>query len=417
MALGLFASPVFAQGVSSASMLTALNSLRPVKVVMVGDSITAGSADATMTNLGSMMSYVHMQAGLRMVDVSNINDTAVLDQQSYGVAGLTVSGLVSQTYRYNWLRDTPDAAFYWLGHNDMPATGSSFTATERRDFRERVLADLRATAVAGVVPIPLELIPTTSKDRTEILAHNAWLAGVCAQNGWPFVSGLFTVMDGQQGTLTRDGVHPNMQGYSALSAVVGAWIRANWPREYALSVYGAPQGGAYGQIGYVPPASYGTYGYGTPAGTFTTQILTQDATGIRGGALQVVKTGGRGVAVVENNWPITGVAAVGDYIGIHCRFRANGCIAGGTVLQSAWQANGGHSGAVNAFSGMIETGTEWRSFMRIYKIPAGTTSINYAIYLRQFIDANTSSTGTLEIGELQAMNLTRMRIAQNWRLP
>lgn len=402
---------------TGAEQLASINALRPVRVTMIGDSITAGSNPSTTWRfIGGMLSQICLQSSTRIINVSGSSNMPALltPASSFGYSGLAVGGFESTAYRFNFLQDQPDAVFYWLGHNDMPSSGSPLTASQRRDLRNRIRADLNNIAQAGVVPILCELMIPSGKDRNEVLLHNAWLAQLSSETGWPLVTGLFAVMDGQQGTLTTDGVHPNPRGYVALGLVFDSFVRSWMPREHDLTLMGT-QGTKTGVPLALAPGSFGSYGYDTPTGTFTRATLAQDTVGLKGSAEQVTKTGGKALVVFSTSLSIGATAAVGDWVLFSMKFRMRDCLV--TNQESTFLTNfrpiGATGSFVSPFVGVIDSGSEWRTMAYAYKVPASTTSLLFELYMANMLNSGTSSTGVVEMAEVCLTNLTTTKQARN----
>lgn len=393
----------------------------PIRACMIGDSITAGSTASGKQSYGGMMDRVAFVSDGRLINWYYPETATKLNAwESLGVSGLTVDGFQTQSYRWQSIKQKSQLVFYWLGHNDMPSSGSSLTTVQRNTLRNKVRADVEVLASSGAVVVPVPLMPTTSKDRAETILHNAWLAEYCAGTGLVLGPDLFTVMDGNQGTYCHDGTHPNDTGYLHLQRAWKSWLDTYIPRKgfgwHPLGSSTASQTGAVlNYYGSMTTAGLGTAGYGGTPGTFTSQVLNAEDLGLASNALEITKTGGQSMYVINKSvGGVTGYTA-GDLVLFHMRVKAENMIAGDSMLQTQFGASTGHGGAYMPFYGGYESDGEWGTLLCAYQVPATTTNLNFVMYFRPQTTASTATTGKVTIAEPCLVNLTTMQMTSLWQ--
>jgi len=332
---------------------------RPPKGALVTDS-TGGSFSppATESNIGSWF----MKASI-LLDGKTITET-------YSYGGLSATGYLGYVDRDQYQEKRPDYVVYGLGLNDMPASGSSLTPAERTTIRNAVITALQniqtfMSSWNGIVIIT-KLLPSTSKDATEIALHNAWIDTVPGLvPGVVVWSGPANIYDPSIFANTIDGVHPNNVGANIIAKAFKTWFGpylsgVTTIRQLQTSL------GATGRLFAREPSTTANYGGGDTPTTVTT------ATGELDAAHAIVNytsssTQNRmwfGSAVAENNWTLI-------------TMRLNGSIIDDTNGAS-YEIGVGDNNDTNypiRHEGQFDTEGAWGTFATLVKTRAGSTQI------------------------------------------
>lgn len=342
------------------------------------------------------------------------NAAMTLPHESYGIGGLTLAGNALAAGRHDAGKSAADLAFVHLGHNDVSATGVSMSGPAKTAMRGRYADLVEGLCLAGKVVVPVPLVPTTTTERNEVLDFNLWMKDFARKHGLVLGPDLFTVVDGQQGTLTTDGTHLNGAGVKACGIAANLWLRRYLPKASAgallLRDSSASQPGVVANFAG-KTTNWGSYGYGSAEGTFSAAAVAADSEATNG-SWRFTKTGGDSCAVTGVLDATTGFA-VGDWVMTSFRFKSE-CLAGGSYLVSDLKAVGGHGGAYRTIHGQPDF-DDWARSMTVFKVPAGTTGLSFGLYMRRLAGSG-SSTGTFEIADAGVWNLSAMGVAAGWGL-
>lgn len=158
-----------------------------------------------------------------------------------GVAGQTTAQVLLR-FQDDALALGPAAVVILAGVNDLRAVFASpavvgHAALPRIARHISAMADMaegRGVRVA-VCALPPVHASARSRDPAAVRSVNTWLAGFAAERRCGFVDTYAPLLD-ENGypdpRLTRDGVHPNSAGYTAMGAALRDGLRAAriWPR-------------------------------------------------------------------------------------------------------------------------------------------------------------------------------------------
>lgn len=395
------------------SLLWGMASACPIPFCILGDSLTAGSTAAGKQSYGGLVERICMKSNGRFLNLYYPATAAKTNAwESYGVSGLSVDGHQTQTYRWYANRDKVKVKAYWLGHNDMPNSGSPWNASQINVFFQKWKADVNGLRAFGTVVIPFSLVHTTSKDRATVIAVNAKIKQFCVAEGLPYID-LFTVTDGQQATYCFDGTHFNDLGLDVVADEAIRQLDAIFgPKQFGWMPVGSSTGSQTGvlknQFGSMTAVALGTAGYGGTPATFTTSVLTAASEGLASDAVKCVKTGGQSGYIFDVSTGGTTGYVTGDLVMFHCKIRTKDCMAGDTMLYLTCTASGGHGAGYIPVNGIHDTDDQWRTFMCVYKVPASTTNLTFTLIARPQTTASTSTTGEISVAEICIVNLTTM---------
>ena len=402
-----------ARTVAATAALQAMAAYGPIPAGIIGDSLTAGSTPGGKQNYGGLMERVALKSNGRLLNWFYPSTAAKTNAwESYGVSGLTVSGHQTAAYRWYANRDKLKVKFYWLGHNDMPSSGSPWSAAQINAFMQQWKADVNSLRTYGTVVIPMSLVHTTSKDRATVVAVNAQIKSFCSNEGLLYMD-VFTCTDGLQATFTHDGTHFKDIGYDVVSDAIIAQLDAVLGKKTVGwtpigSSTGSQTGVIKNQYGSMTAVALGTAGYGGTPATFTTSVLTAANEGLASDAVKCVKTGGQSGYIFDiSSGGTTGYAA-GDLVLFHCKIRTKNLTAGDTMLYLTCTASTGHGAGYIPLNGITDTDDEYRTFMCVYEVPASTTNLTFTLIVRPQTTASTSTTGEVTVAEICIVNLDTM---------
>jgi acyl-CoA thioesterase-1 len=168
----------------------------PARVVMLGDSITAGyGLDA------ADVLPVRLQAALRARGLDVVVEDA-------GVSGDTTAGGLA---RLDWaIQGKPDAVIVALGGNDgLRAIDPAATEANLKTIIERLKARGIAVLLAGMLAPP-NFGPAYGKE------FNAVFPRLAQANGVAFYPFILDGVAADPRLNQRDGIHPNAQGVAAI---------------------------------------------------------------------------------------------------------------------------------------------------------------------------------------------------------
>lgn len=176
--------------------------IRPVGVVIAGDSTAIASSNATTWSARDFLVWAHLLSGARFriagnLGVSGDNAAQLRARLASGLAGLG-SGI--------------GACVFSIGTND--ATQARTLASFRDDMLECVAICRRQS----ILPVLMTVAPTLASGASRKLAatYNVWLRRYAAQEGLPLVDRHGLLVDpatgGHLSPLTTDGTHQSAAG-------------------------------------------------------------------------------------------------------------------------------------------------------------------------------------------------------------
>lgn len=177
---------------------------RPVRVVFLGDSLTAGLGLGAEDAYPAQLGRTWRAAGLA-VEVVNA-----------GVSGDTTAGGAS---RLDWiLGQKPDVVVVALGANDMLR---GLPPEEAEANLRGILGRARA-AGADPVLVGMKANPTLGPDY--VTRFDGLYPRLAGELGVPLVPFLLDGVAGVPGLNQADGIHPTAEGQARLAALVGAVV-------------------------------------------------------------------------------------------------------------------------------------------------------------------------------------------------
>ncbi len=158
---------------------------------------------------------------------------------AFFVAGRIDRGISGQTspqmllrFRQDVIDLHPDVVHIMAGTNDIAGNTGAMSAEQT----EANIASMTELARAHSIRVILASIPPADhmnwrpglETAAKIAAINAWLRDYAARTGAVYADYWGALHDGDamRALLTRDGVHPNAEGYAAMAPVADAAIRA-----------------------------------------------------------------------------------------------------------------------------------------------------------------------------------------------
>jgi lysophospholipase L1-like esterase len=195
------------------------SSLRPVRIMPLGDSITVGRgdrrADGYRTRLGVMLTA----AAVRYDFVGSQEDGTGPDRDHEGHVGWTIGEARGRVN--GWLAAArPDIVLLDLGTNDMiRSTDPQVPAAALADLVDQILAsspDVRVVVATLIVPPTRGRLARPARVRAvpRTIAFNAAVRALAAARA-PRVR--VAEMAGVPWSATRDGVHPLPRGYRQMA--------------------------------------------------------------------------------------------------------------------------------------------------------------------------------------------------------
>ena len=205
----------------------ALSAAAPVRIMPLGDSITAGPGcwRPKLWQKLQTSGYTNIDFVGGVSDGGGCNPGYAYDFDHEGHGGYSATGIADNNLLPPWLAAArPDVVLMHLGTNDMWG-GYIPTATKLTAFT-KLVAQMRANnpavkiVVAQIIPMSAGACATCPAD---VVAFNAalpsWAAGLTTAQSPIVVADLWTGFDAL--TDTGDGVHPNDAGFTKMA---NAWF-------------------------------------------------------------------------------------------------------------------------------------------------------------------------------------------------
>lgn len=151
-----------------------------------------------------------------------------------GISGQTTAQMLVR-YRSDVINLQPRIVHLMMGTNDIAGNTGATTVARIEDAISSMAENAQAKGlrviVASILPAKTITWRPEIDPRASIKVINAWMAGYALKQGFTFADYYSSLVDADGGfkaALTSDGVHPNEDGYKAMSAVaIDALQRAN----------------------------------------------------------------------------------------------------------------------------------------------------------------------------------------------
>jgi lysophospholipase L1-like esterase len=207
----------------------ALSATAPVRIMPLGDSITAGPGcwRAMLWHQLQTTGYTNIDFVGTQSDGGGCNPGYPYDFDHEGHGGYSATGIADNNQLPPWLAaDQPDIVLMHLGTNDM--WGHYITLTQKLTAFTKLIGQMRAQnpnmkiLVAQIIPMSASACSTCPADVVELNnALPAWAAGLTTAQSPIIVVDLWTGFNAD--TDTVDGVHPNTGGFQKMA---NAWYPA-----------------------------------------------------------------------------------------------------------------------------------------------------------------------------------------------
>ena len=201
----------------------------PLRIMPLGDSITAGVGSVTRSSYRIDLYRRLVAAGMNVDFVGSQHDGQGGDDDHEGHPGWAITRL--STHVDGWLaRYRPDVVLLHVGTNDMATDGGARRAPMRLNA---LISRIRADRPEAQIFVSLIVGAKTDAEQRRIEAFNAAVPGVVAANG-PHVH--LVDQSTVNGLDIRDNLHPNDFGYATMAynfyeaiGEVFSAVGASWP--------------------------------------------------------------------------------------------------------------------------------------------------------------------------------------------
>ncbi|XVU22921.1 cellulose binding domain-containing protein [Actinoplanes sp. CA-054009] len=218
-----------AAGLSLSAAGPALSAAAAVRVMPLGDSITAGPGcwRAKLWNRLQTAGYTNLDFVGTQSDGGGCNPGYAYDTDHEGHGGFSATGIAANDQLPPWLAAArPDVVLMHLGTNDM--WGGYIPLTDKLNAFTKLIGQMRAAnpavkvVVAQIIPISAAACGTCPADVKALNdAIPGWAAGLTSGQSPITVADLWTGYDAVADN--TDGIHPNDTGFRKMA---DAWYPA-----------------------------------------------------------------------------------------------------------------------------------------------------------------------------------------------
>ncbi|MEV4345023.1 cellulose binding domain-containing protein [Actinoplanes sp. NPDC049596] len=211
------------------TVTTAAEADAPVRIMPLGDSITAGPGcwRAKLWNKLQTAGYSNIDFVGTQTDGGGCNPGFAYDTDHEGHGGFSATGIAANNQLPPWLAAArPDVVLVHLGTNDM--WGGYIPLTDKLTAFTKLVGQMRAAnpavkvVVAQIIPISAAACSTCPADvRALNDAIPGWAAGLSTAQSPITVADLWTGYDAVADN--TDGIHPNDTGFRKMA---DAWYPA-----------------------------------------------------------------------------------------------------------------------------------------------------------------------------------------------
>lgn len=297
----------------------ALSAATPVRIMPLGDSITAGPGcwRAKLWHRLQTSGYTNIDFVGTQSDGGGCNPGYAYDFDHEGHGGYSATGIAANNQLPPWLAAAqPDVVLMHLGTNDM--WGGYLGLQDKLDAFTKLVGQMRAAnpamkiVVAQIIPMSAAACATCPADVKALDdAIPGWAAGLSTSQSPIIVADLWTGYDAVADNV--DGVHPNDTGFQKMA---DAWYPA------VTRALGAPAP--------TPPVT------GTPTGAC---VATYAVTSQWAGGFQGEVTVRNASASASTGWTTTFAFTGGQQIGQAWNATVTQSGAAVTARNAGWNGN------------------------------------------------------------------------------